>query len=132
GDAYVAAARKKTDIERSDLSRQKDGVFTGAYAINPVTHDPIPIWIADYVLGGYGTGAIMGVPAHDQRDFELARAYGIPLKVVVQPDGAAALDAETMTEAYPGVGTMVASPPFDGSPAPASITPVIAWLAERG
>jgi leucyl-tRNA synthetase len=73
-EAYVAAARKKTDIERSDLTREKDGVFTGAYAINPVTHDPIPIWVADYVLGGYGTGAIMGVPAHDERDFAFARA----------------------------------------------------------
>ncbi len=84
-EEYVARARKKSDIERSDLTRQKDGVFTGAYGLNPVTHDPVPIWVADYVLGGYGTGAIMGVPAHDQRDFEFAQAYGLPLKVVVQP-----------------------------------------------
>jgi len=132
-EAYVAQARRKTDIERSDLTRQKDGVFSGAYAINPVTHEPIPIWIADYVLGGYGTGAIMGVPAHDQRDFEFARAYGIPLKVVVQPAGGAApLAAESMTEAFPGEGVMVDSPPFDGTPAPAGIPQVIAWLAERG
>jgi leucyl-tRNA synthetase len=134
-DAYVAQARKKTDIERSDLTRQKDGVFTGAYAINPVTHDPIPIWIADYVLSGYGTGAIMGVPAHDQRDFEFARAYGLPLKVVVQPPAAsegAPLDPATMTEAHWGVGSMVDSPPFDGTPAPDGIPQVIAWLQEQG
>ena len=133
-DAYVAQARKKTDIERSDLTRQKDGVFTGAYAINPATHDPIPIWVADYVLGGYGTGAIMGVPAHDQRDFEFARAYELPLKVVVQPTDPEppALDPETMTEAYWGVGVMVDSPPFDGTPAPAGIPQVIAWLEKQG
>ena len=129
-EAYVAKARKKSDIERSDLTRQKDGVFTGAYAINPVTHDPIPIWVADYVLGGYGTGAIMGVPAHDQRDFEFARTYDLPLKVVVQPPEGT-LDPETMTEAYPGFGTMVSSPPFDGTPAPDGIAEVIAWLAKQ-
>jgi leucyl-tRNA synthetase len=126
-EAYVAQARKKTDVERSDLTRQKDGVFTGAYAINPVTHEPMPIWVADYVLGGYGTGAIMGVPAHDQRDFEFARTYGLPLKVVVQP-AEGELDPESMTEAYPGVGTMVGSPPFDGTAAPEGIAKVIAWL----
>ncbi|HET9766764.1 MAG TPA: leucine--tRNA ligase [Thermoanaerobaculia bacterium] len=133
-DAYVTAARRKTDIERSDLTREKDGVFTGAYAINPVTHDPIPIWVADYVLGGYGTGAIMGVPAHDERDFAFASTYGLPLKVVVQPLDPAAprLDAEAMTEAWSGEGTMVDSPPFDGTPAPEGIPQVIAWLAERG
>jgi leucyl-tRNA synthetase len=100
-----------------------------------VTHDPIPIWVADYVLGGYGTGAIMGVPAHDQRDFEFARTYGLPLKVVVQPDpssGLQPLDVATMTEAYPGVGAMVDSPPFDGTPAPDGIAKVIAWLETRG
>jgi leucyl-tRNA synthetase len=133
-EAYVTAARRKTDIERSDLTRLKDGVFTGAYAINPVTHDPIPIWVADYVLGGYGTGAIMGVPAHDERDFAFASSYGLPLKVVVQPLDPATprLDAETMTEAWSGEGTMVDSPPFDGTPAPEGIPQVIAWLAERG
>ncbi len=133
-EAYVTQARKKTDIERSDLTRHKDGVFTGAYAINPVTHDPVPIWIADYVLGAYGTGAIMGVPAHDQRDFEFARQYGLPLKVVVQPTDPELprLDADAMTEAYWGVGEMVSSPPFDGTPAPDGIPKVIAWLEKTG
>ena len=131
-EEYVIQARRKTDIERSDLTRQKDGVFTGASARNPATGDPVPIWVADYVLGGYGTGAIMGVPAHDQRDFEFARAYGLTLKVVVQPEGAPSLDAAQMEEAFPGEGTMVASPPFDGRRAPAAIPEVIAWLEDRG
>jgi leucyl-tRNA synthetase len=130
-EQYVARARKKTDIERSDVTREKDGVFTGAYAVNPATHEPIPIWVADYVLGGYGTGAIMGVPAHDQRDFEFARVYGLPLKVVVQPVDGEALDEAAMSEAWSGEGRMVASPPFDGTPAPAGIPRVIAWLEEQ-
>jgi leucyl-tRNA synthetase len=130
-EEYVARARKKTDIERSDMTRDKDGVSTGAFARNPATGEPVPIWVADYVLGAYGTGAIMGVPAHDERDFAFARTYGLPLAVVVQPAGGPPLDPATMTEAFPGEGTMVASPPFDGSPAPESIPQVIAWLEER-
>ena len=84
-EAYVSAAAQKSDIEREDVTREKTGAFTGAYAVNPVNGERIPIWIADYVLMSYGTGAIMAVPAHDQRDFEFARKYALPIRVVIQP-----------------------------------------------
>src|SRR6185503_3800209 len=77
-DAYVAAARRETEIERMSAEGEKSGVFIGAHAINPMTDERIPIWIADYVLPGYGTGAIMGVPAHDERDYDFARRYDLP------------------------------------------------------
>jgi leucyl-tRNA synthetase len=83
--AYREAAGRKSDLDRTDLAKTKTGVFTGGYAINPVTGKPIPIWIADYVLWGYGTGAIMAVPGHDERDFEFARAFGLPIVAVVMP-----------------------------------------------
>jgi leucyl-tRNA synthetase len=83
--AYQAEAAARSEIERSAEDREKTGVWTGSYAINPVNQERIPIWIADYVLMGYGTGAIMAVPAHDQRDFEFARKFGLPIKLVVQP-----------------------------------------------
>lgn len=82
-DAYVKTAQSKSDIERQEQDREKTGVFTGAYAINPVNNESIPIWIADYVLVGYGTGAIMAVPAHDERDNEFAKKFGIPIKQVI-------------------------------------------------
>ncbi|MER3486051.1 MAG: leucine--tRNA ligase, partial [Chloroflexota bacterium] len=81
--AYVAQAAAKSEAERTgEGARVKSGVFTGAYAINPATGERIPIWVADYVLMSYGTGTIMGVPAHDQRDFEFARAHGLPIRAV--------------------------------------------------
>src|SRR5436853_4310200 len=83
-EAYVRRAQQTTEIERVNTERAKTGVFTGAFAINPANDLPIPIWIADYVLMGYGTGAIMAVPAHDQRDFEFARQYGLPIRLVYQ------------------------------------------------
>src|SRR5207237_5897182 len=85
--AYRGAAAKQ-DLVTRKVNRQKTGVFTGAYAINPATGQPIPIWIADYVLMEYGTGAIMAVPCHDERDFEFARVFGLPIIAVVQPDDA--------------------------------------------
>ncbi len=132
--AYIDQARRETEIERqsTDEARPKTGVFTGAYAINPVNDERIPIWIADYVLMGYGTGAIMAVPAHDERDFAFARAFDLPIRVVIQFDGVAALDSDTMTEAYVGPGRMVNSGHFDGTPVPESISTVIAWLDEQG
>jgi leucyl-tRNA synthetase len=87
-EEYRASAARKSDLDRTDLAKTKTGVFTGAHAINPTTGQPIPIWIADYVLMGYGTGAIMAVPGHDERDFEFARTFGLPVvAVVMPPDG---------------------------------------------
>ncbi|HEY9761282.1 MAG TPA: leucine--tRNA ligase [Trichocoleus sp.] len=133
--AYQAEASGKSDIDRTAEDREKTGVWTGSYAINPVNEARIPIWIADYVLMGYGTGAIMAVPAHDQRDFAFARKFGLPVKVVVQPAGQS-LDGDTMTEAWPGEGSMVNSGPLDGVPAGKgegqSVQAAIAWLEAQG
>ncbi len=84
-DVYVSGAASKTDDERGDLAREKTGVFTGAFVVNPVNDEKVPVWIADYVLGGYGTGAVMAVPAHDERDFAFAKKYELPIKHVIQP-----------------------------------------------
>ncbi|MCI0361029.1 MAG: leucine--tRNA ligase [Planctomycetaceae bacterium] len=84
-EAYVQAAASKSDRDRQDVNKKKTGVFTGSYAINPVNHEPVPVWVADYVLWGYGTGAIMAVPAHDERDFEFAQQFGLPVVAVVDP-----------------------------------------------
>ena len=84
-DEYVRKAGMKSDMDRSDLSKEKTGVFTGSYAVNPVNNTPIPIWVADYVLMGYGTGAIMAVPAHDTRDFEFARTFSLPITCIMDP-----------------------------------------------
>lgn len=133
--AYKLQASRQSEIERQAADKEKTGVSTGGYAINPVNDARIPIWIADYVLMGYGTGAIMAVPAHDQRDFEFARKYGLPTPVVVQPEGQQ-LDGATITEAWPGDGVMVNSGPLDGIPAGKeegqSVKAAIRWLEERG
>jgi leucyl-tRNA synthetase len=113
-EAYAAAARMESEIERSSTSKPKTGVFTGAYAINPVNDARIPIWIADYVMMGYGTGAIMAVPYGDQRDLEFAQTFGLPVIAVVQPNDQEAPDPATMTEAYDGPGTMINSGPITG------------------
>jgi leucyl-tRNA synthetase len=137
-EAYVAEASRATEIERSDEKREKTGVFTGAYAVNPVNDARIPIWIADYVMLGYGSGAIMAVPAHDSRDFEFARIFGLEVRPVIQPDGSP-LDGASMGSAYLGTGTLRASGPLDGTRctgdrgrANPSIDAVIRWLGEMG
>ncbi len=114
--AYQSAAAALSTIDRTAEGREKTGVWTGSTATNPVNGEEIPIWTADYVMMDYGTGAIMAVPAHDQRDFEFARKFDLPIRVVVQPEGES-LDAATMTEAYPHDGVMVNSGPLDGVPA---------------
>jgi leucyl-tRNA synthetase len=133
-EAYVAESTRQTDIQREATDREKTGVFTGAYALNPANAARIPIWIADYVLVTYGTGAIMAVPAHDQRDFEFAKRYGLDIRVVVQPAGA---DANVeLTEAWPHDGVMVNSGPIDGLPAGKgdgqSVKAAIAYLESQG
>jgi leucyl-tRNA synthetase len=109
--AYVAQATRQTEIDRLATDKEKNGVFIGAYAINPVNQERIPIWIADYVLMTYGTGAIMAVPSGDERDFEFARKYGLPIPVVVAPKN---WDGQPFTAAYTEPGTLVNSGPFDG------------------
>src|SRR4051812_28982427 len=84
-ETYIQAAASKSDRDRQDVAKKKTGVFTGSFAINPVNGQPVPIWVADYVLWGYGTGAIMAVPAHDERDFEFAQQFGLPIIAVVDP-----------------------------------------------
>jgi len=134
-EAYVAASKLESEIERTSTTKEKSGMFIGAYATNPVNDEPIPIWIADYVLMGYGTGAIMAVPAHDQRDFEFAKQFGLPIRLVVQPPGQNG-DADALTEAWPHDGVMVNSGPLDGVPAGKgegeSVKAAITWLEQRG
>jgi leucyl-tRNA synthetase len=120
-----------TEVDRTSTERPKIGMFLGKYATNPVNGERIPIWVADYVLMDYGTGAVMAVPAHDQRDFEFARQNGLEVRVVIQPP-AEELDEETMTHAYPHEGVMVNSGPFDGTPADRAVEIVTKWLKEQG
>jgi leucyl-tRNA synthetase len=135
-ESYVAAATRQTDIERESTEKEKTGVFIGAYAINPVNDERIPIWIADYVLMTYGTGAIMAVPAHDQRDWEFAKQFGLPIRLVVQPAGTSLTSADGLDAAWPGDGIMVNSGPIDGLPAGKgegqSVRAAIRYLEERG
>ena len=102
------------------------------HAVNPVNGEKVPVYAAPYVLMEYGTGAIMAVPAHDERDFAFARQHGLPVRVVIQPEGSEPIDPDAMTEALPHEGVMVDSGPFDGEPSPASIAKVAAWLEQEG
>lgn len=130
-EAYVAQTQRESEVARQDLSREKTGVFTGAYAINPVNGERIPVWIADYVLMTYGSGAIMAVPAHDQRDFEFARKFDLPIRIVVQPIDQP-LDPAAMTEAWPHAGVLINSGPLDGTPADEAVEKTIGWLEQSG
>ncbi len=135
-DAYVEAANRKSDLDRTAEGKEKTGVFIGSYATNPVNGERIPIWVADYVLMGYGTGAIMAVPAHDQRDFEFAGEFRLPIRVVIQPAGKdfakSPLSADTMQEAWPGEGVMINSGHFDGTSTAVAVETVTRWLEETG
>ena len=123
--SYVEQAARKSDLQRTDLAKEKTGVFTGAYAINPVNDEKIPIWIADYVLATYGTGAIMAVPAHDERDWEFATKYDIPIVEVVS-------GGNVQEAPYTGDGVLVNSPVIDGLNVPEAKKKITAWLQERG
>ncbi len=132
--AYVETAAKKSDLERTDLAKGKTGVFTGAYAINPVNDARIPIWISDYVLASYGTGAIMAVPAHDERDWEFAKTFSLPIIEVVAslgPDGKAVPCAGEMPECTAADGVNVNSGFLDGLDTEAAKKAITAWLEER-
>jgi leucyl-tRNA synthetase len=128
-DAYCREATRHSDIDRA-ADADKDGVFTGKYAINPFSGERVQLWVADYVLAGYGTGAVMAVPAHDTRDFAFARKYNIPIRVVIHPDHETTLSAATMTEAFCEYGPMVNSGPFDGLAGEEAFASVIEY-AER-
>ena len=131
-DNYIQEAVRQTDVQREATDKEKTGVFTGAYAINPMNGERIPIWIADYVLMTYGTGAIMAVPAHDQRDFEFARKYNLPVRVVIQPDDVAPLDGDTMPESVPAKGKMVNSGELTGTPGEVAFKKAIQMVESKG
>jgi len=124
-EAYKEQAARKSDLERTDLAKDKTGVFTGAYAINPVNGKKVPIWIADYVLAGYGTGAIMAVPAHDQRDWEFAMKFGLPIIEVIE-------GGDVTKAAYTGDGKHVRSDFLDGLNNEQAIAKMIEWLEANG
>jgi leucyl-tRNA synthetase len=126
---YVAEARRKSDRQRTELAKEKTGVATGALAVNPMNGESVPIWIADYVLTSYGTGAIMAVPAHDQRDYEFATRYGIPIRTVIAPaDGS----SPPAGRAFVDDGVNVRSGPFDGLDTARAIPAFIEHLEARG
>jgi leucyl-tRNA synthetase len=124
-------ALQATPLTNREQAESREGIRLGVHAVNPVNGEKVPVFVAPYVLMEYGTGAVMGVPAHDQRDFEFARHQGLPIRVVVQPEGEQR-DPDTMTEAYDHDGVMVNSGPFDGVRSPGSIERVTAWLEEQG
>jgi leucyl-tRNA synthetase len=124
-ERYLDQIKSKSDLERTDLAKEKTGVFTGAYAINPATNEKMPIWIADYVLMSYGTGAIMAVPAHDERDFEFAKKFDLPIKEVVA-------GGDVTKEAYTGDGEHVNSGFLNGLNKEEAIAKMIEWLEEKG
>ncbi|MBI3910415.1 MAG: leucine--tRNA ligase [Armatimonadetes bacterium] len=128
-ERYVYQASRETEIERLSAERERTGVFIGAYAINPMNQEKAPIYIADYVLMTYGTGAIMAVPAHDERDFDFARRYGLPIPVVIVPPD---WDGVPLTAAYTGEGIMANSGPFDGMPSRAAWDAIADEMAARG
>ena len=126
---YVEKARKETEIERLSTEREKSGVATGGFAINPVNGERIPVWIADYVLMTYGTGAIMAVPAHDERDFEFATLHDLPIREVIAPTGR---PQGVLHEAYVGPGVMVNSGQFSGLDATIGLERICDWLESQG
>ena len=128
-DEYIAWCRRQTEYERVALSREKTGVFLGSYVVNPLSRERVPIWITDYVLPTYGTGAVMAVPAHDERDLEFARKFKLPVRTVIAPPGWTGAE---LSEAYTGSGTMVNSGEFSGLPSEQGYEAVCALLEEEG
>ena len=128
-DEYIAWCRRQNEYERVAMGREKTGVFLGSYVVNPLNGERVPIWIADYVLPSYGTGAVMAVPAHDERDLEFARKFRLPVRTVIAPPD---WTGEEFTEAYTGSGTMVNSGEFNGLPSEQGYEAICALLEEKG
>ena len=127
-NAYIDEAVKKTEIDRTNDAKEKTGVFTGSYAVNPANGEKMPIWVADYVLGGYGTGAVMGVPAHDERDFAFAEKFELPVvEVIERPE-----DDASAKQCYHGEGILVNSGAFDGARSEDAREQIVAWLEQEG
>ncbi len=127
-EEYVARSQRLTEVERLSTEREKDGVFTGAYVINRLNGESVPIWIADYVLSGYGTGAVMAVPAHDERDFAFARKYNLPIRVVIAPPG---WQGEELEAAYTEPGVMINSGQFNGLPSQQGIEAIADFIYDE-
>ncbi len=127
--AYVDKARRLNEIDRLSTEREKDGVFTGAYVTNQLNGEPVPVWIADYVIGSYGTGAVMAVPAHDERDFAFAKKYKLPVRVVISPP---LYEGGPIEAAYTGEGTMRNSAQFNGKTNAEAFDGIIAWMESQG
>ncbi|GAH96649.1 unnamed protein product, partial [marine sediment metagenome] len=128
-EEYVAWCRRQADYERTALGKEKTGVFLGSYVVNRLNGEKIPIWITDYTLLTYGTGAVMGVPAHDERDFEFAKKFNLPIRTVIAPPD---WSGEELAEPYVGYGTMVNSGEFSGLPGERGYEAICALLEERG
>ena len=125
-ETYISEAVKKSEIDRTNDTKEKTGVFTGSYAINPATGEKVPIWVADYVLGGYGTGAIMAVPAHDERDFAFATKFKLPIVDVIETS------ERNKDVTYAGEGILINSGQFDGVPSYEAREQIVAWLEQQG
>lgn len=126
-EKYIEDASRQSEVERMNESREKTGVFTGSYAVNPATGENIPIWVADYVLGSYGTGAVMSVPAHDERDFEFAEKFGLPIVQVVEKP-----ESSEDSGLYTGEGELVNSGAFNGTRSEDAREQIVAWLEQEG
>ncbi len=124
-ETYIKEAVKKSEIERTNDTKEKTGVFTGSYALNPVSGEKVPVWVADYVLGGYGTGAVMAVPAHDERDFTFAEKFNLPIVEVVEKP------ADSEEQLFHGEGILINSGEFDGFMASDAREKIVAWLEEH-
>jgi len=131
-EAYIAQAVRQSEIDRQMDARDKTGLFTGGFVIHPLSGERIPVWIADYVLPSYGYGAVMGVPAHDPRDFDFARRFDLPIRVVVSPDNVPLPDGDAWASAYTGEGTMIHSGSYDGLPARIAAERICADLTQSG
>lgn len=127
--AYLDQTARQSDIQREAVDRDKTGVFTGHYATSPVTRERIPIWVADYVLAGYGTGAVMGVPAHDERDFEFAKKFGLDIRTVIEPENGESLASSAL---YTGYGRMIDSGTLTGTPGDRAVDAAIAHIESLG